>query len=92
MGGGAHRGIEEGIVFKDSISWSAEEQALLRKIYRSKESIKLGVRRLLPSRSYLAAKERRNASDCPARSRAPAAPAIRGSSARSRMRSPTARG
>ena len=46
----------EGIVFKDSISWSAEEQALLRKIYRSKESIKLGVRRLLPSRSYLAAK------------------------------------
>lgn len=46
----------EGIVFKDSVTWSADEQARLRKIYRSNESIKLGVRRLLPGRSYLAAK------------------------------------
>lgn len=47
---------KEGIAFKESTSWSAEEQALLGKIYRGNESIKLGVRRLLPHRSYLAAK------------------------------------
>ncbi|RQZ17251.1 hypothetical protein DIE15_12315 [Burkholderia sp. Bp9031] len=47
---------KEGIAFKESVSWSADEQARLRKIYSSNESIKLGVRRLLPHRSYLAAK------------------------------------
>ncbi|MDN7654329.1 hypothetical protein QZM62_12830 [Burkholderia multivorans] len=51
-----HHAAKNGITFKELTSWSPEDHALLREIYRSNESIKLGVRRLLPHRSYLAAK------------------------------------
>ncbi|MEZ7524028.1 hypothetical protein [Burkholderia vietnamiensis] len=46
----------ERIVLTEAVAWSPEEQAALRKIYRSNESIKLGMKKLLPHRGYLAAK------------------------------------
>lgn len=44
------------MLLSGATAWTPEEQSILRKIYRGKESIKLGVSRLLPNRSYLAAK------------------------------------
>ncbi|NPT38563.1 hypothetical protein [Paraburkholderia xenovorans] len=45
-----------GIALSESSTWSPDERAILRRIYGSNESIKVGVRRLLPHRGYLAAK------------------------------------
>jgi hypothetical protein len=45
-----------GIAMKDAIVWTEEERAILRQIYRSKESIKVGMSKLLPHRGYIAAK------------------------------------
>lgn len=45
-----------GIAMKDAIAWTDEERDILRQIYRSKESIKVGMSKLLPNRGYIAAK------------------------------------
>jgi hypothetical protein len=45
-----------GVALSDGAVWSPAERATLRRIYRSNESIKVGVKRLLPHRGYLAAK------------------------------------
>lgn len=47
---------KHGIKFGSNAPWTEEERALLRQIYRSKESIKVGVHRLLPNRGYISAK------------------------------------
>lgn len=47
---------KKGIVLSECIFWAAWEQERLREIYRSNESIKVGLKRHLPHRSYLAAK------------------------------------
>ncbi|SMG00348.1 hypothetical protein [Burkholderia singularis] len=45
-----------GIALSDASAWADDERETLRRIYRGNESIKSAVRRLLPHRSYIAAK------------------------------------
>jgi hypothetical protein len=44
------------IAMKDAVAWTDEEREALRQIYRSKESIKVGMAKHLPNRGYIAAK------------------------------------
>ncbi|MBB2928371.1 hypothetical protein [Paraburkholderia silvatlantica] len=44
------------ISLSEAMKWTPRERKLLAQIYRSKESIKQGVRRLLPHRNYVEAK------------------------------------
>jgi hypothetical protein len=45
-----------GLRFSEASTWTDSERAILREIYAGKESIKLGVSRRLPGRSYPSAK------------------------------------
>lgn len=45
-----------GVRLSEAKEWTPRERVLLKRIYASSESIKRGVRRLLPLRGYLAAK------------------------------------
>ncbi|MFM0243801.1 hypothetical protein [Paraburkholderia sediminicola] len=45
-----------GVTFGDARAWTPQERALLKRIYASNESIKVGVRRHLPDRTYITAK------------------------------------